>query len=437
MRRRDFIKYTGSTAVTSSALAGCSHDDAPSNGTPASNETGGRSSLSRDNLKVGVLAPNPKSFNVGEDYVNGAKLAADKINQSGGTLGANLELVIGNTKLSPATALQEHRRLTVKENCDVTVGVFFGRALKSVMESVAQQETLHITAGSADNSSLKKVRQNYDKYKYQFRTFLNFEQVNLATKTFIENNFDRFEWDSAAVFTEDIKFMDPMGQPFVDKIKAAGVDVQMFERTSTGITNWTPLFDRVEAQGVDILFVFLVVTGVNAAAQWGAEKRPFEFGGINVFSLFRDFWENTGGFGEFTWSMNIMTPQTSNTPHTQPFVQEYTTNFGRAPSFGAPSTYDAVNVYHNAVRETGSLRTSELIPYLENDLVYKESPLHHEIDFMGPDGRWPHDPSWTGLQAEGIPIYMQWQEGPDGNGVMESFAPESNKTGEYQKPPWL
>jgi len=88
-----------------------------------------------------------------------------------------------------------------------------------------------------------------------------------------------------------------------------------------------------------------------------------------------------------------------------------------------------------------------LIPYLEEELHFTDGTIMNDppgFRFQGADARYAHDPVFTciaedtcGEEATGVPLFQQWQEGPDGGGRMEVFAPEVNRTADYVKPPWL
>jgi len=63
-------------------------------------------------IKIGVPAPlSGSSANAGQDIVNGAKLAAAKINAAGGVLGKQIELVPEDDACDAQTAVQAAQKL--------------------------------------------------------------------------------------------------------------------------------------------------------------------------------------------------------------------------------------------------------------------------------------------------------------------------------------
>jgi branched-chain amino acid transport system substrate-binding protein len=426
--RRQMLKGVG--AGTLAALSGCS-DSGSSDG-----ETVGEPRL-EDAIKLGILAPYPEDYTVGVDLVNAVNLAADQHNDAGGILGTEFETVVANTKMAPATAREEHRRLTFEEESDLTIGVWLGIVLQSMMESMAQQETLHITAGSAENQPIDLINEDYERYKYHFRSHMNMDHALAATNQFTEFAADKYGWERAAVITEDLEVLDPLGEPYVNEISDY-LDVPVFERTSTGQTDWNPLWDRLENADVDVALVFLVITGVTAVAQWAKQERDFQMGGMHVPSMVSEFWEETDGLCEGLFAMNLVTPQTANTPRTQPFVQDYKDEFGFVPgAHTAGAGYDTVNLYAQALRAVGSRNPDDLIPHLE-EMVFTDGVMQDRIDFYDKDEKWPHDPKWESWSTTGLPVFFQWQKADnERGGAMECVAPTQYQTAEFQQPPWL
>lgn len=434
--RRQFLKGAG-TGAAAAVLAGCSWIQGDGSGDATSSGTGtgsGTPDLSGETLRVGVLALAPDGNPLGEGMVNGAKLAARQLSGEG-VLGADVEVVPADTQGSPGTAIQEYRRLTREERVDLTTGVFLDQVLGGLLPRIAQSETLHFTTAAIGLNPAKRIAEDYERFKYHFRPGpMNVAQIADAQLAFLEQHADRLGWKSAALVVEDLGEFDP----FYERVKAnAGnhLDVAVDGRTATDLRDWRPVFDNVEEAGADLMLVGQSISGVAAVKIWGQQKRPFEYGGLHVPSQIDSFWQEVNGVCEHVFTMTAVTPRSENTSRTQEFMQAYRDAFGNTPGYVGPTTYDAVLMYADAVRETGSTDPEQLIPYLE-DRTFTDGVLAPEHEFQGPDAEFPHDPAPGPLQESGLPLWHQWQE-RNGEGVQAVFAPEQHKMADYRKPPWI
>lgn len=433
--RRTVLKTAG-TGTLSVSFAGCSRNVGDTGG------SGGE--LSGKTLKIGALCPSPNAWALGSDLRDGAKLAASQISGTEKVGGAEVEVLVGNTKAVPGPALEEHRRLTVQENVDVTLGLFMDSVWNAVMESIAQQETLHIGCAGPSPVPLQKLKRDYEKYKYFFRSGPARSSVygNMFSR-YIDIYKDILGWDSVAVLIEDIVPADPFAAAMREGLKEI-IEVPVFKRTSESLSNWTPIFDEIEASGADHTFITAVLSGYSLVNQWAKQKRQFEMGGIHFFSMVPKFWDETNGAAEHVWTFNTNSPQTTNTPRTKPYVNKFIQQFDRAPIYVGAMAFDAVNIYAKAVRETGSTDPEELIPYMEkmefNKSVWIPDPPG--VKFNGPDHPVaPHDLNITCMvgceKPMGVPIAQQWQQKPGKEPTQECWAPHVNKTSNYTIPKWI
>lgn len=439
-RRRQFLKTTGSGAAAA-LLAGCSwlqggsNTDAPTDsGTPTATTEESGADLAGETLRVGVLALAPGGNPLGEAMVNSAKLAARQLSNAG-VLGADVDVVVADTEASPGTAVQEYQRLVREERVDVTVGVFLDAVLNALLPRIANNETLHFTTAAVGLTPAKRIAEDYERFKYHFRPGpLNVAQIADAQLAFLERHADRLGWESAALVVEQLGEFDP----FYERVKAdagAHLDLATDGRTPTDLRDWRPVFDNVEEAGADLMLVGQSISGVAAAKVWGQQQRPFEFGGLHIPSQIHRFWDEVGGDCEHIFTMTGVTPRSQNTPRTQEYMQAYNDAFDGYPAYAGPTTYDAVLMYADAVRETGTTDPERLVPYLETR-TFGDGVLVPEQEFQGPDAEFPHDPALGPMRDAGLPLWHQWQE-RDGEGVQTVFAPEEHRQGDYQKPPWI
>lgn len=76
-------------------------------------------------IRVGIISPITGAWTVyGRAHLSGFELAAEEINQSGGVLGRQIELVIGDSQTEPRIVVEQANRLIRQENVDFLAGTF-------------------------------------------------------------------------------------------------------------------------------------------------------------------------------------------------------------------------------------------------------------------------------------------------------------------------
>ena len=469
--RRSILKYGGSGAVAA-GLAGCQSPQNPypgsglrgssnessdeDEGLEETNEGDGEALLSGETVKFGVLAP--MNLPLGESMWEAAQLAAKQYNNSGGMLGAKVEVYLGESNADPNQTVEEYNRLINQENCDMTLGVFLGSALVRMMnQAMAPAGKIHITTASADPRAGELVSKSvdftgsgaeneYERFKYHFRAGpINLFDLADAMLEFLENEAGNRGWETVGVLTENPAEFTPYHERLVEGLSEI-VDVPVVKRVSGG-TKWRSVYNELESEGCDLALVGLALAGTKAVKQWANQRRGFGFGGIHVPAQSFGYWESTGGSCEYVFTMNAMTPQTTNTQRTQEFVQAYSDEFGKAPIYSGAITYDAINLTEQALRMTlegegteGEVPDADtMIPYFEEG-TFTDSTILEEFQFTSADSEYAHEPQWTSIAETGVPVFQQWQDDPEARpdyGTMHSFYPEQNKTSDYAVPDWI
>ncbi|WP_255151463.1 ABC transporter substrate-binding protein [Halorarius halobius] len=459
--RRDLLKYTGAGAA-GVALAGCKERPTEETPTalPGDATPSGDQPLKGQTYKLGVLAPTPESFPVGTSMVRCAKLAAEELNKNGGIAGAEVEVVVGNTEASPGTASQVFLNLIREEGIDAAFGTFLTQVTLACFQPMTQNEVPLICTAAAGPKPSRVVNKQYDKYKYFFRAGpINSFDLAKAELEFLNLYADQLGWEKAAPLIENIGPFDPFASvldgnisDYVNPVATGGSDTEV-RRTSSGTTNWTPIWDEVERADADVALIAQALTGTASIKQWFNQKRSFEMGGISVPAQVYAFWDEVGGACEYTFTMNAITPQTTNTPRTQPFMKRYRKRFTDEdsdrptyPVYSGPITYDGIRGFAHAMETwvkqealTQKPSPDQMVNAMES-LTFSDGIVIPDFQFTPKDAKYAHDPQWTSMKESGVPVWQQWQTDPEireDYGVMHSFAPEQNKTADYSYPDWI
>lgn len=382
--------------------------------------------LEGETITIGHLAPYPEDadFGVGYDAVNAAHLAIDEQNQGNGVLGANIEMIVKNTAISPSGSRQKYREL-IEDGIDFSMGCFLGQVLIQVLSLSTQAEIIHFENYSAEAISSELTRDNYDRYKYRFRTLTNVPQAIDQEVELIRQYADACGWNRAYIVNEDVQVFDPFNQLEKRLQEETDMEVVEFERTSTSVLDWSPLLDEAEQNDVDIFMPHLVITGETLARQWSTQERPFQLGGIHIKGMVPTFWDAMDGKVEGLWTMNMATPQSRQTPNTIPFMDRFEERFGyRSAVYPTYTTYDTINLLCHAIRQTGTLNSDTLVEYMEQMPPFTDSVLDEQFQWHdGDHDQYPHDMVSRDWTEQGWVAFSQWHETDDGGGKQLGFAP--------------
>lgn len=424
--RRRFLKAAG--AGTGVALfAGCTSGA----GGPSGSGESGKQKLSGP-ITLGVLAPEPKKNPIGASLANGAKLAAKQLTENGGVKGNDVKVVVKDTREDPAEGQRKYQELILSDKVDATVGVFTSEVLLNIMSDIAQQQTVHLTAGAASPKASARVKKNYEKYKYHFRTGpLNAYHLGTNMVDFAKAKFADMGWEKVAVLVEDYEWTKPVSKALDDQLSETNVEVTMRKRYAGSTENFGPIFDQVGSSGADAAFIAMAHTGTAAVVQWAKQQRQFEFGGIHVPMQLPSYYGAVKGACRYGVTQNSATPQAEVTKKTVPFANAYNDEYDGYPVYTGYIAYDAVNQYAEAVKQAGTTDSDTIVEQLE-----KSSHLGTAgtIEYYGKDHKYAHDVKYGKDLV--WPIYQQWQE-KDGKGVQEVIFPKKLATAEYKKPAWI
>lgn len=448
--RRTVLKTAG-VGIATMGIAGCrslrgSADQDGGNPSTKAPEDVPKDLFKGKTLKMGGMWPLPGDYTIGRDAQRGAQLAVREHNRSqNGVLGGKIQLINKDTGISPAKGRTNTRKLIVDKKVDVINGGFLGQTYKQMLEEIANGKTLSFFSCGASVPVVEKIASNFERYKYSFRSICNMIQARESELNFLEVMAPKMGWDRIAVFTENLEVFDAVADPLVKGIKNRNIaEVPVSKRTSQSIIDWTPLFDQAQQANCDLVVANLVLTGMTAARQWGTTERPFDFGGIHLLGMSPDFWNAVGKVTPGLWTMNMGGQDSRQTPRMIPMQDRFQQEFGyRTSAYSCFCAYDAVNIWVDAIKKTGSLEPEDIIPYLE-ERTWNESVIDPKNQYYGPKSKYPHDWKWSGRSIEqwnqtGWLPFVQWQGKKNGNAKMVTVAPKRSAGGQYKlkKTPWL
>lgn len=425
--RRTVLKAAGAGAFATS-VAGCLGGNSDDQSVPLAD---------RDEVRIGVLAPAPSENAIGKSIAKGAELAVDELNANGGIKGTDVTVTVKDTKEQPQTGRNKYGELIREENVDMTTGIFTSEVLLAIMDDIAGAKVPHLTTGAASPEASAKVNNNYDKYKYHFRTGpINAHHLGQNMIDFIDAKANDLGWSSVAVLVEDYTWTQPVSKVLNEKLSDTGVDVVMNQRYASGTEDFNPIYNEVESSGADAALISMAHTGTPAVLQWAQQQRPFEFGGIHVPMQLPSYYKAVGGACAYGVTQNSATPTAKVTENTVPFANAFQKAYGSYPVYTGYISHDAVNQYASVVESTGDLGADAVVEGLENSSFTGTAGT---IEYYGKDNEFAHDVKYE--EGKVWPIFQQWQpedpSKPKEGGTQEVIYPDNLATASYEKPPWV
>lgn len=416
--RRAFLTAAGSSAVA--MTAGCLGGDGNGDDSP-------------DEITIGLLSPLPGEFPAGTAMEQTSEVLVNNLNDDGGLLGADVNLITRDTELDPSTTRDRYRELVLEEEVDVTAGTYAAEAATPVFDEISEFETLHLTGGGAQMNIPEEIRNNYEEKKYWFST-INGYMLGLPVAGFMEERFQDLGLTDIAIVAEDIEGFDPTLEALRENIPDF-INVLYDTRFASDTTDFTPILDRGEEEDIDVMLALVSQGGSALMTQWAQREMDYHFGGGEVFSSNPARWEATDGLVEYVWTyIGGSGPGFEATETTEQLISDHRDQFDGSPPPHAQgyTQYDALLSWVEAVEEAGTLDEDEVITTMEENVIEGSVGT---LSYYDQEGRWPHDPEW-GEDRYYFPV-IQWQEGEDGGGQQVGLHPEAARTGEYQVPPWL
>lgn len=210
----------GTETAQTGASGGESETGTTTEGTTAGASAGAESSSSdqAETIKIGFLAPlSGPSANLGQQTVWAAQMMADIINEENPDLdimladtaglpnmnGAKIELIIGDTKGEPQTAVSEAKRLISQEGVVAIAGNFSSAMTKTVAVVTEQYEIPLLTAGTATT-----LTDGSSDLSWLFRFGLNDSVFTKDTFAYLKelNDSGAAEIKTVALISEDTEF---------------------------------------------------------------------------------------------------------------------------------------------------------------------------------------------------------------------------------------
>src|SRR6266700_1040574 len=307
-------------------------------------------------IKIGHLTPLTGFLGALGAYATlGMKMAVEEINQAGGIMGRQIE-VMSEDSVNPATAATKSQRMLEQDGATVLIGEINSASALTIMQVAARNKKLFMQTG-ARSDALRGKNCN----KYTFHTDIpNTVMVNTVGQALLRDNMVKGK--KFFTLTADYIF-----SPDLLKIRQAKPDVVCSNLAGNQVT-----------------------TLIKQYAEFGL---PYPIVGFNLNTA--DAW--AAGDGNLSGTWPTVWYHTLDVPVSKSFVANFTKKNGKPPENHAWIEYVAFKMMAQAMNETKSTDTEKLIAYFEKET---------EFDIM--NARKAHFRSWDHqLMQEAYPFSVR------------------------------
>lgn len=391
---------------------------------------------------------NPLSTFFGQAAEKALRLRINELNNGGGIMGRQVELVTSDSAGRPDQALRAVQELALSKGADVMTGFFFSEELTGALPSFTAFRKLFLGTGASTPNASVAVQQDYDNNKFFFRigpvnSLFILQLMATFEIGFVENGLGL---NKAVLLAEDASWTQAITASMPAILGAFGSQVQVVDtiRYAEDTADFSSIYSRAVDSGADHILTAMAHTGIRPTAQWAAAEVPLPLIGINVQAQDGNFDNLSNGAAEsvVTFTSGANTPITEKTI---PFVNSFAAFSDVFPEITIPSynafiSSDAIDVLVDSIERAGVFpdtedNTDAVIEAMEQASVlgttgtiefYQLNEV--EVSPIRPDLAFPHDVRVDNAQG----VWVQWQ-----NGSLETLFPPNLATAGFVNPPWL
>jgi branched-chain amino acid transport system substrate-binding protein len=367
-------------------------------------------SLAQPPIRIGATMALTGASSIQGGYSREGYLLCQKhVNEKGGVLGRQIELVIYDDASDGKTAAALYEQLIVEDKVDAVLGPYGSAITEAVADVNEKHRKLMIAPTAAATSIWEKGR------RYLI-------MVTAPAEGFAEGLLDlaaRQGLKTVAVIQQDALFTNAIIKGARALAKCKGLELNFLETYSTS-PDFSDLLNKVRAVEPDVL-----VAGSIRFEDLLAITRKMKELDLNIrmvgavpYGQIPDYYKQLGKDAEFVYSGSFWEPGLAY-PGNREFVAAYEKEFDHAPSLQSAGHYAGCQLLVDAIRRTGGLDSEKLREAL---LTLKTKTVFGEFAV---DER--------GYQIAHKFVTSQWQ---DGKKVV--VWPEAVATGKARlpTPPW-
>jgi len=314
-----------------------------------------------DTILIGGFGPlsAPGSYQGGTEMRQAAEMAVDEVNEAGGVLGKEVELIFGDTEGLPERGTAVTERLITQNNVVGLTGEYHSGVALTEME-VAHKYGVPVVF--AEPWSDDVTGSGYDEI---FRIAPSIDYYSSISTNYIAE----VGWEDVVFVVEDTDYGREQGETWRAQLEALGVtDVEViFADPAT--EDFTPILQRIAQDPPDMLAGVITGIGnsrmVSQACELGLAPTAETAYYASIDAQYSEFWENVGDCGQYVFFTYVGLPHSLWNEKTEAFMTNFEERYGTTPGAVAMESYDATHMLLAAIEEAGSTEPDAIISALE------------------------------------------------------------------------
>ncbi|MEJ2241336.1 MAG: ABC transporter substrate-binding protein [Candidatus Bathyarchaeota archaeon] len=393
---------------------------------------------SGDIIKIGVCAD--LDMLAGKGTLQAARLAAEQMNAEGGILGKTIKVIAedsdsysGEQDITIGT--KALTKLITLDKVDFIIssdGFYFS----PYQDIISEHKKILFGTGGSSNENTQRVEDDYQKYKYFFRTTPNATHALLGMTDCIATLREYSGFNKIAWLGPDLSYYTdflPIVTNYLSEVY--GFEVVYQNVYSLDTVDFSSYLAAVESSGAEVLVPFIAgQEGIILVKDWYDRQSPLVIWGYNSYGCQDESWEWTEGKCEYT--TNVQFPTVAGYPLTDKtlaFRDAYFERWGEIPTMTASATYDTIRyILYDAIERAGTIETEAVIEALEKTKV--ETSLARNFVFTSSHdvlgGKNINNPDEDLM----VVMLFQWQNGEQVPMYPKSVKEEAGAN--YLYPPW-
>jgi branched-chain amino acid transport system substrate-binding protein len=281
----------------------------------------------------------------------GYLLCQKEVNQQGGVLGRQIELVIYDDASDGKTAASNYEKLITQDKVDAVLGPY-GSGITEAVADVAEKHRILMIAPTAGSSAIWEKGRKYLVMMLSPVESVPEGLVDLAAR----NGLRR-----VALIKLDGLVANAAAKGASELAKTKGLEVVFTEAYPNGISDFADILKRVKAAIPDVLMAASV--RIEDLVAINRQMREVDLN-VKMFSsvpygLLPDYYKQVGREAEFVYSGSFWESDLPY-PGNREFVTAYEKEFNRTPAVQSAASYAGCRLLVDAIGSTGSLDSEKL-----------------------------------------------------------------------------
>jgi len=316
-------------------------------------------------IKVGVVLPLTGDFQIyGNAGLQGASLAVEEINASGGIVGRSIELIVKDNQTDPSLSIQHARYLIQAEKVVALMGPVSSAARNAVLEEARAMKTPLLYGIDYEGGV-------YDKYLFCYSNTPDHYITPVIPDLLKKNG------KSVYIFGYDYIWPQNLAKVLTREVPKNGGKIVGKEFTPFGVTDYSKTLQRIKDKGSKLLV--LILPG----------KDGFEFirqfnsfglqGKVRILAIAADesYLNALSGKdleGIYTGLHYFASLDKDSSRH---FVQSYQKKYGdkNIPTYSTVAHYQLIKLLATGIESAGSLDREKMILGMENQQLVTASGM--------------------------------------------------------------